>query len=1091
MHRLSKQGVTRNFNHRAGHRNIMKVLIIEDNSQESLILAQYLARALPESQIETAVSLSSARQQLAKIFDCDLILLKGQLPDGNGPDFISEIGMAERPFAAIIYTQTHEPETAVTAIEAGADKYLILNQDTLITLPGIIMAVYHQRLALVAQQRQKAIAPETSVSFQSLVENAKDLIVYFDTDLRHRFVNRAVENLTGICKADYLGKTNEELGMGAEEVAFWNRELRHVLATAVPQTISFHFTGVSNETSYFEANVAPELNANGQVISLISVVRDITDRIQTQEKLHLQITALNAAANGIVITDINGVIQWVNPAFTALTGYKAEEALGHNPRDLIKSGKHSREFYKELWQTILAGKVWRGEIINRRKNGTLYNEEQTITPVLNEGGQIINFIAIKEDVTQRKQAETERKKVLDRQIAINRIGLRLRSTLDMGELCQIAYEELQNLVANSNFAIFMYDNVLQQIRPLFIMADGEKLDTSKLPSAPLEPGTGPNSRAILNRTPDIVADLQQANVQPKTHVNMPSKERQLARSMLTVPMIINEEVIGTLQMQHYQADVYTMAEADLLSSVATLAGLAIKNAHLYGAAQQELAERVRAENELFQQAQRLQQIIDTIPEGLAVLDKNGLVTLVNPLGGQVLRTLCGSGVGEKLEKINGRTLSDFLQTSNQGQIHTLKHADRYYELLSHPITLDKNISNSVLLIRDVTAEHERQAYLQTQERLATVGQLAAGIAHDFNNVMAVIILYTEMLLNTLQLPPQAERHLATISSQAQHAADMISQILDFSRRSMIERAPLNLLPLLKELIKLLQNTLPESIHIDFLHDLEEYIIYADPTRIQQAIMNIAVNARDAMPRGGYLIFTLTTLNIQTNESVPLPDMSAGSWLKLTITDTGEGIKEEHLPHIFEPFFTTKEIGKGTGLGLAQLHGIIKQHDGSIIVTSYPGTGTAFTIYLPLLNNKATTPSVPYPAHRAAIGHETIMIVEDNPILRESIMQMLTHLGYATLEVSNGTEALSVLAEIETPPAIILSDVVMPQMDGLELSQAIAERYPEQKMLFMTGYPFQEDRAGMGKVPWIQKPFDSDHLTTKLRAVLDESSGHRS
>lgn len=1069
----------------------MKVLIIEDNPQESLLLAQYLVRALPESEIETAVSLTSARQQLAKTVDYELILQKGELPDGRGLDFISEIDTAERPFAIILYTKTHEPETAVCATKSGADKYFVLNQDTLITLPGIMVAAYHQHAASMTHRPPKADPPETDVSFQSLVDNAKDLIVYFDTELRHRFVNRAVENLTGISKADYLGKTNEELGMGAEEVAFWNRELRQVLATAVPQTISFHFTGVSGETSYFEANVTPELNAIGQVVSLVSVVRDITDRIQMIEKLHLQITALNAAANGIVITDLNGVIQWVNPAFTTLTGFKTEEALGRNPRELIKSGKHSREFYEQLWQTILAGKVWRGQIINRRKDGSLYDEEQTITPVVNEGGQITNFIAIKEDVTQRKQAESERKKVLDRQIAINRIGLRLRSTLDMGELCQIAYEELQNLVANSNFAIFMYDNDLQQIRPLFIMADGEKLDASKLPFAPLEPGTGPNSRAILNRAPDIVANLQQAIVQPKTHVNMPTKERKLTRSMLTVPMIINEEVIGTLQMQHYQANMYTMAEADLLSSVATLAGLAIKNAHLYGAVQQELAERVRAENELFQQAQRLQQIIDTIPEGLAVLDKNGLVTMVNPLGQEVLRTLSDSGVGEKLGKINGRSLHEFLQPAGRSQTHALKHADRYYELLSHPITLDKNVSNSVLLIRDVTTEHERQAYLQTQERLATVGQLAAGIAHDFNNVMAVIILYTEMLLSAHQLPPQTERHLTTISSQAQHAADMISQILDFSRRSKIERAPINLLPLLKEMVKLLQNTLPETIHIEFLHDAEDYIVFADPTRIQQAIMNIALNARDAMPRGGHLIFSLTALNIQANENVPLPDMTTGSWLKLAVTDTGEGIKEEHLPHIFEPFFTTKEIGKGTGLGLAQLHGIIKQHDGSIVVTSYPGEGTTFTIYLPLMNNKPAVAFVQNPLSGAAKGHETIMVVEDNPILRESITQMLNNQGYNTLEVSNGIEALSLLAESELLPSIILSDMVMPQMDGLELRQAVAERYPEQKMLFMTGYPLQEDNERMGKVPWIQKPFDSSLLTTRLRAILDEPTGNSS
>jgi two-component system, cell cycle sensor histidine kinase and response regulator CckA len=285
----------------------------------------------------------------------------------------------------------------------------------------------------------------------------------------------------------------------------------------------------------------------------------------------------------------------------------------------------------------------------------------------------------------------------------------------------------------------------------------------------------------------------------------------------------------------------------------------------------------------------------------------------------------------------------------------------------------------VLILRDITEERQHQEYQQAQERLATVGQLAAGVAHDFNNIMAVISLYAELILKSGDPGPQNRERLLTISQQAERAASLTGQILDFSRRSVMERASFEIVPFLKESVNLVQRTLPENILIGFVCDDDQYLVNADPTRLQQVLMNLSLNARDAMPAGGELRLELTGLNLEPNQRPPLADMQPSKWLVLTITDTGAGIAPDHLLHIFEPFFSTKPPGRGTGLGLAQAYGIIRQHGGHIAVSSQVGRGATFQIYLPGLALNDHSGRGPDDAEDLSLHGrgETILLVEDD------------------------------------------------------------------------------------------------------------------
>jgi len=379
------------------------------------------------------------------------------------------------------------------------------------------------------------------------------------------------------------------------------------------------------------------------------------------------------------------------------------------------------------------------------------------------------------------------------------------------------------------------------------------------------------------------------------------------------------------------------------------------------------------------------------------------------------------------------------------------------------------------------AEEERKTLeeqLFQSQKMEAIGTLAAGIAHDFNNILTAMMGYAELLETHPGMPEFARLDLRRIMEGGQRAAHLIRQILDFSRKSIIQRQSLDMIAFLKETVRFLQRTIPENVDIVLEIEAGAYPVHAGLAQLQQMLTNLAVNARDAMPEGGELRFRLSRLVLKPDDRPLLAEMRPGEWVELSVSDTGTGISPEDLPQVFDPFYTTKKVGQGTGLGLAQVYGIVTQHEGFIDVDSEVGKGTTFIVYLPVRTSEEEEREEE-PEEKLSDGHgETILVVEDDPFVMDLIEKMLNRLGYRVLTTGRGEDALTVYAEHREEIGLVLTDLVMPGMGGVELFHALRERDPEVKVVVITGYPLEdegEELLARGIVAWMQKPVSLNKL----------------
>lgn len=511
----------------------------------------------------------------------------------------------------------------------------------------------------------------------------------------------------------------------------------------------------------------------------------------------------------------------------------------------------------------------------------------------------------------------------------------------------------------------------------------------------------------------------------------------------------------------------------------------------------EIQERKRAEEEkgrLFQQmqqqAQRVQQIINTVPEGVILCDKTGRVLLANPLGEQDLTTLSHTKIGEILTHLAGTPWADLLTPPPKGLWHELHHDGRVFELIARIIQTVPHNEGWVLVIRDVTHQRQVERHVHHQERLASLGQLAGGIAHDFNNVLVPIIGYAE--LGEMNSPTGSKLHtyLSQIIKAAKQAASLTQQILAFSRRQILEMSVLDLNDIVTGMTPLLERLIGENITI-FTHlNPTPCLVKVDKTQIEQIILNLTVNARDAMPNGGKLTVETSLVYLDQTYVAKYPEVQVGHYVMLAISDNGHGMSAETRAHIFEPFFTTKERGRGSGLGLATVFGIVKQHQGHIGVYSELGRGTTFKIYLPETN------ATPRPAEETAAdmsnlyGQETILVTEDEEMVRQFVVETLQAYGYQVLEASTVQYSLELAMSHPTPIHLLLTDVIMPQLNGPELYQTLLPYQPGLQLLYMSGYTdnviIHQGVLDEG-VNFLQKPFTVYALVHKVREILNQAT----
>jgi two-component system, cell cycle sensor histidine kinase and response regulator CckA len=516
-----------------------------------------------------------------------------------------------------------------------------------------------------------------------------------------------------------------------------------------------------------------------------------------------------------------------------------------------------------------------------------------------------------------------------------------------------------------------------------------------------------------------------------------------------------------------------------------------------------MAEREGARASLAAERRFLRQIIDTMPHFVFAKDRQGRFTLVNQA--------VANAYGTTIEQLIGKTDADF--NPNAAEVEAFRRADlavmdsltpqriaeepvtdasgavRWVQTIKQPLVDAGGTSDQVLGVStDITERKRLEVELLHSQKMDAVGQLAGGVAHDFNNMLTVITGYSAILLDVLDRADPNRADIEEIKGAADRAAGLTRQLLAFSRKQVLQPRVLDLnTEVITGLEKMLRRLIGEDVELVTTLDETLGLVNADPGQVEQVIMNLAVNARDAMPDGGRLVIETANVDLGAEHTGRHIGVKPGRYVMLAVSDTGRGMSRETMARIFEPFFTTKEKGKGTGLGLATVYGVVKQSGGDISVHSEPGQGTTFKVYLPRVQYETDVVLPASAPSRRAAGIETILLVEDDERLCVLSRRVLEARGYIVLEARNGQEALVLCDQHEGRIDLVATDVVMPGINGGMLVERLAVKRPALRVLFMSGYT-DDDLLRRGivdpRMAFLPKPFTPEALASKVREVLD-------
>ena len=756
--------------------------------------------------------------------------------------------------------------------------------------------------------RTERLLRESEERFLSMAEASPLGLHAYQLDAADRLIltgaNPAADSILGL-------RHSALLGLGIEEA------FPGLAATGIPATYRRVCRDGkpwrSEHVDYFDGRIrgAYEVIAFRTGPRTMAVLfEDIRERLSAQAALRLQSAALESAANGILITDCTGLIVWCNEAFCQMTGYRPDELVGRNPR-LLRSDRNPAGFYEELWATIRAGKVWRGELVNRRKDGSHYTQEQTITPVRAADGQISHFVAIQQDTTERHRMEIELRQSRDR--------------------FQTVFQASPLSIAISR------------------VSDGRLLD-------------------------------------------------------------VNPSFVRTCEMSR-----------------------------------EEMIGRTTVELGLWDDP----------------IERQRMVALIQ----------------------------------GQGAIHNFEmrislHSGRQVDALLSIVTILYGGEECLLTIAtDITERKRMEEKLRQAAKMESLGTLAGGVAHDFNNLLTVIQGHTSLALSSDLCDLNDLRdNLRQVATAAERAANLTRQLLAFSRQESMKPRLVDLNEIIGRQTRMLRRIIGEDIVMQIHSPTALPSILADPTMMEQVLLNLAANSRDAMPQGGTLTISTDSILLDAARAVRNPAARQGEFVRLTVADTGMGIPVEVLPRIYEPFFTTKQVGKGTGLGLATVHGIVQRHQGWIDVETAEHRGTTFRIHLPAAGTEPEAGATSPPQASLPTGRGTILVAEDECTVRALSKRVLESCGYRILEVESGVDALALMADESVSIDLLLTDLVMPGgINGRDLVERLRIRHPELKVVFMSGYtPGVLDaplRTGES-LYFLQKPFTPFELAQTVRACLE-------
>jgi len=559
------------------------------------------------------------------------------------------------------------------------------------------------------------------------------------------------------------------------------------------------------------------------------------------------------------------------------------------------------------------------------------------------------------------------------------------------------------------------------------------------------------------------------------------------RSAYVVPIVHQDALLGVLALNGQAPFDLDPEDRELLESFVGQAALAIRNARLY--------EEARGARDF------LRSIAEHSPAGIVTTDVRGRITYWSPRAEELL--------GYRPDEVLGRPVAGLQRGGREtarALMRRLRAEDRIREHEAEILARDGRWVEcrfSLALLRDSagavigtlailedTSERKRlEAQLRQAQKMEAIGRLAGGIAHDFNNLLAVIMGHSDLIKGVLRKGDALAHDVEQIRRASERAATLTRQLLAFSRRQFLQTQVIDVNTLVGNLATMLRRLIGEDVQLELRLDPDAGRVSADPGQLEQVVMNLMVNARDAMPKGGRVILETAPAVLDQAFVVAHPGSTTGAHVRLSIHDTGSGMGPDVLSHLFEPFFTTKEPGRGTGLGLSTVYGIVKQHRGYIDVQSEPGRGSTFGVYLPRVDTKSAPSERPVPRERLTPGgRETVLFVEDEVALRDLMHRVLAKGGYTVLAAGDGLEALALVEAHPGRVDLVVTDVVMPRMSGPELASRIRARDPRVRLLYVSGYTADQLRpqTDLGAdATLLPKPFTSDGLLRKVREVLDQ------
>jgi len=932
--------------------------------------------------------------------------------------------------------------------------------------------------AVISRQKALEETRQAEQQFRSIFENATEGI--YQSSLQGKFitVNPAMIKLFGYQDIEQI------LAIENTAEIYWDANERQRLASLADSegfltNVEVRMRRADNEPVWVLMNDRAVKNAKGETIYYEGTLLDITERKQVEEALQKSEEKYRKIFENVqdvfYQTDYQGTITEISPSIERHSGFtrasligKSSETFYYNPSDYLKLC----EKLETSWE------VNDFEIRLKDKSNRLIFVSINTRIVLDRNGKPVATEGTLRDITERKQAEFlqfEQRRILE--------------LISRGKASQTEIFDAITQVAEA---------YLPNVRSSILLLDGKIIRHGAAPSLPdaynaiidgmqIGPATGSCGTAMHRRERIVVEDVN--NDPLWANFRHLGKEYGFCACWSQPIMDAKENVLGAFALYREQPGRPTDAEIQLIESMAHLSGITI--------------ERKRREEEL----KILSTAVEQGPMIVMITDRKGDIEYVNPkfteLTGYSAEEVIGKNPrilkGNEVPKEDYNNLWKTILSGKvwRGEFHNVrKNGEFFWEEASISGIFDDNgnITHFIGLKKDITrrkrmeAEKAKlEAQLRRAQKLETIGTLAGGIAHDFNNILSPIMGYTDMALSGLSPSDPLFADLDHVFKAAKRAKDLVEQILLFSKQIEKERKPLALHLIIKEAVKLLRPTIPVTIKIRQRINTACDKVLADATQMHQVIVNLCANASQAMEeKGGTLTIELKQVDVDAETAKLNPNLNEGEYVRLTVVDTGSGMDKATLERIFEPFFTTKAVDKGTGMGLSVVHGIVRSHHGEILVYSEPGKGSTFHVYLPIV--KGVAEIVKIDPQSIVGGQESILVVDDDKVIADMVKRMLVKCGYKVDVYYNSLEALQVIKQLPDKYDLLISDLTMPDMTGLDLSEKLQKLRSEIPIIIMTGYGDNLTdttlrKHGIKQV--IGKPIVMKELANAIRKDLDK------